>query len=356
MSMGAIIINDLVPIETRATYQSMMILAFGIGQTSGAALGGLLCDTIGWRWSFGIQVPGVLLCSLASYLATPSDLGPRRAKHAKSAFRSLMKTLDLAGLIFLALSVTCLILFLNLGGNVFPWSHPCIIASLVTALVSMCCFVRVESKASNPIMPARLLITRPRGYLNFLNFCGSLIVSAIIFNIPLYFEVVRGDSPTVAGLRLIVPFLALPVAGFVSCMVINSRVWIRPAIICGTIMMLTGAICLACMGRKLSSWVTLVFLVPSSAGMGIAFPAINLCLLRTSPPGEHAMVTSTMFLIRRLGSVIGVALSTLVMQGTLLSYLQKLITGSHKAEVYIHSFSSISMNPDFPFNVRRTSD
>ncbi|MCJ1226504.1 hypothetical protein MMC12_003156 [Toensbergia leucococca] len=200
-------------------------------------------------------------------------------------------------------------------------------------------------------MPARLLITRPRGYLNFLNFCGSLIVSAIIFNIPLYFEVVRGDSPTVAGLRLIVPFLALPVAGFVSCMVINSRVWIRPAIICGTIMMLTGAICLACMGRKLSSWVTLVFLVPSSAGMGIAFPAINLCLLRTSPPGEHAMVTSTMFLIRRLGSVIGVALSTLVMQGTLLSYLQKLITGSHKAEVYIHSFSSISMNPDFPFNI-----
>jgi predicted MFS family arabinose efflux permease len=55
MAMGAIINGDLVPIEIRGSYQSILNLAFGIGSSLGAAMGGYLADVLGWRWEFGIQ-------------------------------------------------------------------------------------------------------------------------------------------------------------------------------------------------------------------------------------------------------------------------------------------------------------
>jgi MFS family permease len=55
MAMGAIINSDLVPIHIRGSFQSLLNLAFGIGSSLGAAVGGFLADTLGWRWEFSIQ-------------------------------------------------------------------------------------------------------------------------------------------------------------------------------------------------------------------------------------------------------------------------------------------------------------
>ncbi|KAL9118608.1 MAG: hypothetical protein Q9187_004845 [Circinaria calcarea] len=337
MAMGPIIVNDLVPIEMRATLQSMLILAFGLGQASGAAMGGFLCDFVGWRWAFGIQVPGFVLCGTVSYLTVPNNLGPQLAKHSKGALRALAKTFDLAGLLLLAFSVTCLILYLNLGGTVLPWSHPSMIATLIISFVSACIFIKIEKTVEYPVMPTKLLLSWPRGNINFANFFGSVVIAATVFNAPLYFEVVKHDSPTVAGLRLILPFLTLTASGFLSCLIITSKYRIRPAIVFGAITMLLGSICVSRLGRRIPSWLALIFLMPSFLGQGFMFPATYLCILRVSPLKEHAVVTSTLMLWRRLGSVMGVAISTLVLQNRLSSHLWETITGSHKEEVRINS-------------------
>lgn len=337
MAMGPIIVNDLVPIEMRATLQSMLILAFGLGQASGAAMGGFLCDFVGWRWAFGIQVPGFVFCGLMSYLTVPNDLGPQLAKHSKGALRALAKTFDLAGLLLLAFSVTCLILYLNLGGTILPWSHPSMIATLIISVVSACIFLKVETRVEYPVMPTRLLLSWPRANINFANFFGSVVIAATVFNAPLYFEVVKHDSPTVAGLRLILPFLTLTASGFLSCLIITSKYRIRPAIVFGAITMLLGSICVSRLDRRIPSWLALIFLMPSFLGLGFMFPATYLCMLRASPLKEHAVTTSTLMLWRRLGSVMGVSISTLVVQNRLSSHLWETITGSHKKEVRINS-------------------
>ena len=342
MAMGPIITNDLVPIEMRATVQSMLILAFGLGQASGAAFGGFLCDVIGWRGAFWVQVPGFVFCGIVSYLTVPNNLGPQLAKNSKNAVRALVKTFDLTGLLLLAFSVTCLILYLNLGGVVLSWSHPLLIATLIASIISACLFLRIETQAAYPVMPMKLLLSRPRANINFANFFGSLVMAATTFNAPLYFEVVKDDSPTVAGLRLIAPFLALSASGFLSCVIITSKYRIRPAIVFGAITMLLGSICISRLGRMIPSWVALIFLVPSYLGQGFMFPATYLCMLRASPIQEHAVATSTVMLWRQLGSIMGVALSTLVVQNRLSFHLWETVSGSHKAEVSINSSASRS--------------
>lgn len=51
MTMASILMSDLVPIEIRGTYQSFINILFGVGATTGAATGGAIADSLGWRVS-----------------------------------------------------------------------------------------------------------------------------------------------------------------------------------------------------------------------------------------------------------------------------------------------------------------
>jgi predicted MFS family arabinose efflux permease len=52
--------SDLIPLRQRGLYQAFMNGAFSTGLALGAPLGGLVADTFGWRWSFGIQIPLIM--------------------------------------------------------------------------------------------------------------------------------------------------------------------------------------------------------------------------------------------------------------------------------------------------------
>lgn len=331
--MGAVMVNDFVPIEARATYQSFLALAYGLGQASGVALGGFFCDTIGWRLAFGIQVPGIIICGIVFAFTIPNDLGPQLARNSKGTIRSFFTSFDLSGVVLLAISVTCLILYLNLGGNVLQWSDPYMTAFLVVCLFTAFLFVKVEAKAQYPVLPLKLVSSWPQANIIFFGFCGGLIFSAVIFNISLYFEVVKHDSPTVAGFRLLIPVLALTTSSFVSCIIIRRKSAIVPMAIFGALVTLAGAGCLPLLGPKLSSWGSLLLLVPLSLGTGFLSPTASILLLRTSPPKEHAVSIGAFILWRRLSSVIGVAVSTLLLQNLLSRFLHKTITGPHREEV-----------------------
>ena len=51
LTIASILISDLVPIEVRGTYQSYINILFGLGSACGAAFGGAIADTFGWRVS-----------------------------------------------------------------------------------------------------------------------------------------------------------------------------------------------------------------------------------------------------------------------------------------------------------------
>lgn len=143
--MGSIITSDLVPIETRGTYQSYINIIYGVGSALGAATGGAIADSLGWRWEFGFQVPFLSVCLLLGIFTVPGTLGLEDGVEIESLSQA-MKKFDYKGSILLTISVTALILGLvsfsnmyyhsmdptnqrqNLGGNVYPWSHPMVIS------------------------------------------------------------------------------------------------------------------------------------------------------------------------------------------------------------------------------------
>ena len=71
----------------------------------------------------------------------------------------------------------------NLGGNVLPWSHPLVIASLTLFAVLFPLFLFVETRAVKPIMPLHLVLKAPYTNLIFSNHIGAFLSTATLFNV-----------------------------------------------------------------------------------------------------------------------------------------------------------------------------
>ncbi|KAH7068925.1 major facilitator superfamily domain-containing protein [Paraphoma chrysanthemicola] len=335
LSMGNVMTNDLVSIQVRGTYQAYINLFYGGGSACGAAFGGFLCDKIGWRMTFAIQVPFFIALLINAYFTTPSTLGPNLAQRHGLGIRDAMKGFDVAGSFLLAASVAFLILGLNLGGNIFPWSHPLVIVSLIVATITGSVLIWVESRAPRAVMPLPMLFSQPRGNLVFNNFFAQIGMNTILFNAPLYFQAVKLETASVSGFRLAGPSVALTICGVSAGFIMTATGRMKWLIIVGSLSMLIGATCLSSMWDDIPEWLATIFLVPSSIGQGLSFPATSLAVLATSTQEDQAVMTSTLILWRSLGIVMGVSFSSLILQNALTAYLEQLVTGHRKDEVRI---------------------
>jgi MFS family permease len=325
--------NDLVSIEVRGTYQAYINLFYGGGSAAGAAFGGFLCDKIGWRMTFVIQIPLLVLLFVNGYFTTPTTLGPNLAKHSSKGVLDAMRGFDIAGSFLLTGSVAFLILGLNLGGNVYPWKHPLVITSLVFATVAGATLIRVESKAARPVMPLTMLFSKPRGNLVFNNFFAQLGINTIIFNAPLYFQAVKLESASVSGFRLAGPSVALTICGVSAGFIMTATGRMQWLIVLGSCCMLIGGILLSVLWDGIPTWLVTIFLAPPSIGQGLAFPATSVAVLATSTQVDQAVMTSTLILWRSLGVVMGVSISSVILQNALTAYLNSFVTGPNKEEV-----------------------
>lgn len=324
MSMGAIIVSDLVPIERRGTYQSYINANYGVSATLGAALGGFMADYLGWRWEFGVQVPPLLLCIGISAVTIPGDLGFRSSK--RETFAEVMRSFDFRGSFLLTSAITFLILGLNLGGNVLPWSHPFVIVFLVIFVVSFPSFLWAESVASRPIMPLHLIRHAPHANMIFSNAAAAFLMNAIIFNMPLFFQAVLLTSATTSGLCLMVPTIFSSLSGTATGFLINYTKRLKWPMATGASGFVVGTIILSSMQRGWPLVAYLLCLIPHSLGQGFQFPGTFMAMLAASDQAEQAVVTSTLILWRSVGMVLGIAGSSLVVQNSLWGFLDGYVT------------------------------
>jgi len=319
--------------EIRGTFQAYINIGYGLGSACGATFGGYLCDTLGWRWAFGVQIPPIAVAIAIAIFAVPTGLGPCLMRTSEKSIWSIIAGFDLLGSLLLCTAVAFLILFLNLGGNVYSWQHPIVIASGVIFLIALPLLLFVESRAALPVMPLKMLFTKPRGNLVFHNFFSNVGINTVIFNAPLYFQVVKQESPSMSGFRLAVPAASLTVVAVTTGFFItySGRMFLPQ--LAGSISMLIGAVCLSSMWDGIPLWLATLFVVPPSMGQGFAFPATSIAVLATSTQAEQAVMTTTLGLWRSIGTILGVAISSLILQNALVAYLEGFVTGQHKADI-----------------------
>ncbi|KAK0386239.1 hypothetical protein NLU13_6076 [Sarocladium strictum] len=325
MTMATIVNSDMIPFRRRGMYQAMQNGIFGFGAIAGASLGGTIADQIGWRWCFLLQVPLSIAALIIGYRVVKNQAGNPNAEWGLSA---AWKRVDVVGALLLVVAVSIQLLGLSLGGNELPWGSPWVIAALVGSLVLFGVFIRVEATTSAiPIIPLRLLRGRLPIATQLTNVCAGLAAYAFLFMVPLYFQVVLLESATKAGARLAIPSLATPIGGLISGVVMSRWGKLLPLVRTGALLMFIGNGILASLAFKDSEWKYYVYIFPASLGQGIIYPAILFTSLASFEHADHAVSASTVYLIRSLGTVWGVSITSAIVQSTLSSKLPKALDG-----------------------------
>lgn len=335
LALGMILSSDLVRLEYRGVYQSYINLVLGVGGCLGLAFGGYLCDKVGWRGAFYVQLPFIFVYFFVAAWTTPAGLGLKSAKRENMTLSQLAKNIDLVGSLILVLAVTSLIMALNLGGNVFSWTHPVIISSLLLSFILAVIFVKHERGVERAVMPISLLSKQPRASIIFGNFLGFISINTMIFNIPLYFQAVKLVTPTESGFKMVACTLAVTMSSVSTGFLITYTKRLKPTIIIGDILILLGGCAAASIGATTPDIIAMICVSLSSLGQGFSFPSFMVGVLATSDQEEQAVATTTLSLWRNLGSVMGVAISSWIFQNSLTYRLEEMVTGPNKEDVIL---------------------
>jgi MFS family permease len=101
LMQGTVILSDLIPLKRRGTFQGYMNIVFASGTSLGAPIGGVVADFFGWRWSFGIQIPLIIISILVLILRFHL---PERETSGET-MRQKLRRVDFAGAVALVVSL-----------------------------------------------------------------------------------------------------------------------------------------------------------------------------------------------------------------------------------------------------------
>ncbi|KAJ6151617.1 hypothetical protein N7470_007214 [Penicillium chermesinum] len=355
MTMATVINSDLIPFRNRGMYQAVQNVAYGFGAICGASFGGAIVDTIGWRWCFFLQAPVSLSALVLGYFVLKF---PAKDAQATTEPRGIWHRIDLLGACLLVLALSSQLVGLSLGGNELPWTSIWVILSLLASIVFLACFIIVEAKTkAAPLIPLKMLSGVLPVSTQIANVCVGMASYAFLFTLPLLFQVILLDSPTKAGARLVIPSLATPLGGLIAGIVMSRWGKLAHLVRVGAALMFIGNLLVALLRFHDDNWKYFAFIFPANLGQGIVYPGILFTFLAAFDHDDHAVSASTVYLIRSLGTVWGVAVTSAIIQNTLSSGLDEALSEVPDKWKLIdeirHSVSAIrTLPPDVQIAVR----
>ncbi|KAG7010080.1 hypothetical protein G7Y79_00001g003520 [Physcia stellaris] len=303
----SILMSDVVTLRERGVWQGIVNIIYATGAGCGAPLGGILADSIGLSW--------------AKY---PSD---------SSHWKKKLKRVDFLGAFVLVGAVFTLLLGLDRGSNE-SWGALVTIASLCTSLVAFFLFVLIELKiAVEPFAPGRVVFGKSLFACYLCNFFSLGCYLAVLFYLPLFFQARDGLSAAQAGIRLL-PGVVAGVTGSLYGGFIIRRTgryyWLTIwAYIFQILEMIPIILCTGMATNNTYGIAVGFVIVGISNGIGVTATLIGLIANATQE--DQAVATACSYLFRSLGSVVGISLTSTVVQQALRHQLQEKLGSSDDA-------------------------
>jgi EmrB/QacA subfamily drug resistance transporter len=297
MPLALALVGAAFPPERRGAAMGALQGLTGLAVASGPVIGGAVAEGLAWQWIFWINVP-------IGLLAIPLVLTKIEESRGTDA------ALDFTGNVLITAAALGVVWGLVRADGA-GWGSAEVVGAIAAGLVALIAFIAFERRTRTPLLPPGLFGDRAFSLANGAAFLLTAALFSAVFFLAQFLQVVHGNGPLGAGLRLLpwtaTLFFVAPVAGRLV-----DRFGPRRFIGAGLALQAIGF-----------SWVALnhdgyVAMVPAlivaGAGVSMALPASISAAVAAA--GEHvgkaAGVNST---LRQLGGVFGIAVTVAVFSG-----------------------------------------
>jgi MFS family permease len=287
-AVAYVVIGRRYPHRIRPRMFAVLSTAWVVPGLVGPALAGAVAENVGWRWVFLGLLPLVALSALLTLPALrAADLGPGDAAREPSRLPTAVAVAAGAGLLLAGLSTELLVLRL-----VF------VPAGLALGLPALRRLVPKGTLTARPGLPATIVA---RATLTF-SFFGAEAY------LPLTLTSVRGYSATAAGVALTSATLTWTAASWFQAR--HYATWgPRRLVTTGHVMVAVGIAGLATvLADGVPVAVAYVAWAVGGGGIGLAYAAITLTVLRDAPEDRQGFTTSALQLCDVLGMALGTGL------------------------------------------------
>jgi EmrB/QacA subfamily drug resistance transporter len=301
MPLVLAIIGDIIPPRQRAKYQGYFMAVFATSSVLGPVVGGFfagqssILGITGWRWIFYINVPiGILALVVVEAVL---KLDHQRREHR----------IDWGGAAMLVVGLVPLLIIAEQGRE-WGWTSDRAYLCYVIGVLGLAGFVWVQNRMGDEaLLPLRLF----RNSVFSVGSAQAAVVGLGMFGgiaaIPLYLQIVKGASPTKAGLLILPMVAAMMVASLTSGQFTarTGRYKILPVI--GSILMVLGLLLMTRIGADTPLWEADIYMMVFGLGLGLNMQSIVLAMQNAVEPRDMGVATSAVTFFRQVGGSLGTA-------------------------------------------------
>jgi EmrB/QacA subfamily drug resistance transporter len=277
-----------------------------LGASSGALLGGVLTQWIGWQAIFAINVPLGLIVVALGLRAIP-HIDPL---HGPRHFDALGATLMTAGLIGITFGIV--------RTDTLGWGSVGVLAPLAAGVLLLAAFVLVEARVARvPLVPLSIFRVRRLRAANLIVLLLYAAVFPTFFFITLYLQQVLHYDAIEAGIAFLPMTLSIFAGSSLAPRVV-ARFGPRPVIVAAMLSAAAGMLVFSGIqpgGTYLNA--VLAGALLTSVGMGFALVPGTIVAMQGVPGNQSGLASGLLNTARLMGGALGLAvLSTIATSQT----------------------------------------
>ncbi|GGS81881.1 hypothetical protein GCM10010156_45770 [Planobispora rosea] len=299
LPLSLALVMDLFPPDRSGRVQGALGGVMALSYIAGPFLGGLFTDTAGWRWAFLVNVPIGLAVVAVVVARLPHTAGQGRGTRP-----------DYAGIAVFTAAIGALLVGLTEKGlDDHSWTSGPVLWPIAAAAVLLAVFIRVERRASAPIIPLELFRDRTYALANAASFLTAACLYAGVVFLPRYFQESLGLSATDSGLRIYPLMLGMVAGSMVTGVLISKTRRYKPWLVAGPFLIAVGALLCSGLttgtsGVALAAWMALLGL-----GLGPMLSGLTVAVQFSVPPRFAGTASANLTFFRQIGGSVALALA-----------------------------------------------
>ncbi len=317
-----------------------------LGPILGPMLGGIIVDSLNWRWIFYVNIPITVISLFLSWFGLPKD---------KS--KELKQKLDVIGISLLSSGFAVLIYGISKVSSNGGFNNKEVIFPSIIGLILLIIFTVYSLNKEKALIDIRLFKIVNFSASSFLLFLSGIAVNGAMLLLPLYYQQVRGQSVFLTGVALIPQGVGMLLTRS-QVGKLTDKIGSRVIVLVSLVVTILGTVPFAFANQDTKSFTLFIALLIRGAGLGgVTIPILASAYegLDRSKISDASIATR---ILQTIGGAFGSAVLATIVQHQILvnnaTSIQGLLDAYHVAFLWSVGFAIIALFPALLLPVHKT--